>query len=160
MFTAVASTEVRAISSSHQLVRMKRARASLDIRHEIELGFDGICIADAHLVPMAISAFKENTKGRSWIRRDVGHCHITSRDLFSPSFGSITMMALRENIESALEYLEAWLAGQGSDAFGKRNQEHGFGRVVPSSAVAVDSPFRSSYVRAASQPLCGRMPHP
>lgn len=105
--------DVRAISASHQLVQ-ERARAPLDIRHEIELGFDGVCIADAHLVPMAISAFKENTKGRSWIRRDVGHCHITSRDLFSPSFGSITMMALRENIESALEYLEAWLAGQGS----------------------------------------------
>ena len=112
--------EVRAITS-HQLVQdglkrdnWERTRTSLDLRHEIELGFDGVCIADAHLVPMAISAFKENAKGRSWIRRDVGHCHITSRDLFSPSFGSITMMALRENIESALEYLEAWLAGQGS----------------------------------------------
>jgi malate synthase len=110
--------DVRAITSSPQLVqddlKRDRARASLDIRHEIELGFDGICIADAHLVPTALSAFKEHAKGRSWIRRDVGHCHITSRDLFSPSFGSITMMALRENIESALEYLEAWLAGQGS----------------------------------------------
>jgi malate synthase len=113
--------EVRAISSSPQLVQdglkrdhWERARTSLDIRHEIELGFDGVCIADAHLVPMALSAFKENAKGRSRIRRDVGHCHITSRDLFSPSFGSITMMALRENVESALEYLEAWLAGQGS----------------------------------------------
>ncbi len=105
--------EIRAISSSHQLVQ-ERARVPLDIRHEIELGFDGVCIADAHLVPMAITAFKENAKGRSWIRRDVAHCHITSRDLFSPSFGSITMMALRENIESALEYLEAWLAGEGS----------------------------------------------
>jgi malate synthase len=102
--------DVRAISSSPQL----RSRTSLDIRHEIELGFDGICIADAAFVPIALSAFKEKTRGRSWTRRDVGHCHITSRDLFSPSFGSITMMALRENVESALEYLEAWLAGRGS----------------------------------------------
>lgn len=105
--------DVRAISSSPQLVQ-ERARATLDIRHDIELGFDGICIADAHLVPMAISAFEENARGRAWIRRDLGHCHITSRDLFSPAFGSITLMALRENVEAALEYLEAWLAGHGS----------------------------------------------
>ena len=158
--------EVRAISSSLQQFRIQggvrsdereQARASLDIQHEIELGFDGICIADPDLVPVASrhsSKPQEDVPGS-----DVEKCHITSRDLISPSFGSITMMALKENVESALVYLEAWLAGQGS-AFVTRSEEHGFGGVVPGSALAMASPFRSSYRRPSSQPVCDRMPHP
>jgi malate synthase len=113
--------DVRAISSSLQLVRddlikgkWEQERASLDIRHEIELGFDGICIADTDLIPVVLSAFKQTRRRRSPIGPAMGQCHITSRDLISRSFGRITMMALKENVESALEYLEAWLAGHGS----------------------------------------------
>jgi malate synthase len=113
--------EVRAISSSLQLVRddlgkakREHARESLDVRHEIELGFDGICVTDADLVPVALSAFEQARKRRFPIGAAAGQCHITSRDLISPSFGRITMIALKENVESALEYLEAWLAGHGS----------------------------------------------
>ena len=111
--------EVRAISSSLQLVRddLRKAKgkwASLDIRHEIELGFDGICVTDADLVPVALSAFELARKRRTSIGAAAGQCHITSRDLISPSFGRITMIALKENVDSALEYLEGWLAGHGS----------------------------------------------
>lgn len=111
--------EVRAISSSLQLVpdEMRKAKgeqASLDIRQEIELGFDGICVTDPDLVPVALSGFETAKKKRSSMGAAAGQCHITSRDLISPSFGRITMIALKENVESALEYLEAWLAGHGS----------------------------------------------
>jgi malate synthase len=111
--------EVRAISSSLQLVRddMRNAtgeQASLDIRQEIDLGFDGICVTDADLIPVALSGFEQARKRRSPMGAATGQCHITSRDLISPSFGRITMIALKENVESALEYLEAWLAGHGS----------------------------------------------
>jgi malate synthase len=100
--------QVRAISSSLQL------KASLDIRQEIELGFDGMCVTDPDLVPVALSGFEQTRKRRSPMGAAAGQCHITSRDLISPSFGRITMIALKENVESALEYLEAWLAGHGS----------------------------------------------
>ncbi len=113
--------QVRAISSSLQLVRedlgeakRQHGRESLDIRHEIELGFDGICVTDAGLVSVALSAFEQTRKRRSPIMAAAGQCYITSRDLISPSFGRITMIALKENVESALEYLEGWLAGHGS----------------------------------------------
>ena len=101
--------QVRAISSSLQLPRAPQA--PLNIEHEIELGFDAVCVDDADLVPAAITAFKQAAQRRCPQRHALGPCHITSRDLLSPSFGKITMTALRENVESVLEYLQAWLAG-------------------------------------------------
>jgi malate synthase len=119
---------VRAISSGLQqfgvadgLKRNDReeARISLEIQHEIELGFDGICLADPDLIPAALSTFKQTARRRRPTGPAIGKCHITARDLISPSLGRITMMALKENVESALVYLEAWLAGHGS-ALGAR----------------------------------------
>ncbi len=90
------------------------ARAALEIRHEIELGFNTICIADADLIPAALSAFKQAARRRSPRGHDVGQCHITFHDLILPCYGKITMTALNENVELALECLEGWLAGRGS----------------------------------------------
>jgi malate synthase len=120
--------KVRAISSSVQQFRTQdtetkdereKARVSLEIQHEIELGFDGICVADPDLVPVALSTFRKTKKRHRATGPHVGKCHITPRDLISPSLGRITMTALKENVESALVYLEGWLAGQGS-ALGAR----------------------------------------
>jgi malate synthase len=147
--------EVGAISSSLQLVRddMRKAtreqgRESLDVRHEIELGFDGICVTDAGLVPVALSAFEQTRKRRVPIGAAAGQCHITARDLISPSFGKITMMALKENVESALEYLEGWLAGHGSArlASGIRNM---------ASAELCRAQLRQ-WIRHSARLSCGR----
>jgi malate synthase len=113
---------IRAISSSVQQLRTQgmktrdereRTNLSLEFQHEIELGFDGICVCDPDLVPVALSAFSK-TKKRPRATGHVGKCHITARDLVAPSLGRVTMAALKENVESALIYLEGWLAGQGS----------------------------------------------
>jgi malate synthase len=118
--------KIRAISSSVQQFRMQdtgrrgelgEARVSLEIQHEIELGFDGICVADPDLVPVALSTFSK-TKKRRATGPHMGKCHITARDLISPSLGKITMTALKENVESALVYLEGWLAGSALGARG------------------------------------------
>jgi malate synthase len=115
--------KIRAISSSVQQFRTlgtgtrderEQARLSLEFQHEIESGFDGICVGDPDLVPAALSAFKKTRKRQHATGPHVGKCHITARDLTSPSLGRITMTALKENVESALVYLEGWLAGQGS----------------------------------------------
>jgi malate synthase len=120
--------KVRAISSSVRQFRTQdtgtkdereQARVSLEIQHEIELGFDGICVADPDLVLVALSTFRKTKKRQHATGPNVGKCHITERDLMSPSLGRITMTALKENVESALVYLEGWLAGQGS-ALGAR----------------------------------------
>jgi len=120
--------KVRAISSSVQQFRKQdtgtrdereQASVSLEIQHEIELGFDGICVADPDLVPVALSTFRKTKKRQRATGPHAEKCHITARDLISPSLGRITMTALKENVESALVYLEGWLAGQGS-ALGAR----------------------------------------
>ena len=117
------SIRVHAVSSDLQQFRMQgdvrsdereQARASLEIQHEIELGFDGICLSDPGLIPVALSTFTQTTRRHRSTRSAVGKCHVTARDLISPSVGRITMTALKENVESALVYLEAWLAGRGS----------------------------------------------
>jgi malate synthase len=119
--------KLRAISSSLQQFRTQddagrdhreQARVSLDIQHEIELGFDGICVADPSLIPVALSTFKQPRRHRP-TGPAVAKCHITARDLISPSLGRITMTALKDNVESALVYLEGWLGGRGS-ALGAR----------------------------------------
>jgi len=115
--------KIRAISSSVQQFRTQgmktrdereQAKVSLEFQHEIELGFDGICICDPDLVPVALSAFRKTEKRQRATGPHVGKCHITVRDLISPSLGRVTMTALKENVESALVYLEGWLAGQGA----------------------------------------------
>jgi malate synthase len=120
--------KIRAISSSVQQFRTQdtgsrdergEARVSLEIQHEIELGFDGICVADPDLVPVALSTFRKTRKRHRAIGPHLGKCHITARDLISPSLGGrITMPALKENVDSALVYLEGWLAGSASGARG------------------------------------------
>ena len=115
--------KIRAISSSVQQFRTQgagtkdereQARVSLEFQHEIELGFDGICVGDPDLVPVALSTFRKTNKRQRATAPHAGKCHITARDLTSPSLGRITMTALKENVESALVYLEAWIAGRGS----------------------------------------------
>jgi malate synthase len=118
---------LRAISSSVQQFRTldtggryerEEARASLEIQHEIELGFDGICLADPDLVPVALSTFRKTRKRHHATGPNAGKCHITPRDLASPSLGRVTMTALKENVESSLVYLEGWLAGSALGARG------------------------------------------
>jgi malate synthase len=115
--------KVRAISSSVQQFQTQgartkdereQARVSLEFQQEIELGFDGICVSDPDLVPVALSIFRKSAKRQRATGPRAGKCHITTRDLISPSLGRITMTALKENVESSLVYLAGWLAGQGS----------------------------------------------
>jgi malate synthase len=112
--------KIRAVSYSVQQFRTQdtrrrdereEARISLEIQHEIELGFDGICVADPDLVPVALSTFRKTKKRHHATGPHAGKCHITQRDLISPSLGRVTMRALKENVETALVYLEGWLAG-------------------------------------------------
>jgi malate synthase len=101
---------IRAISSWLPQLRV-RGSVSLNMRHEVARGFDGICVADAGLVPVARAAFEQAAKDGPSVEPLERHCYITSGALISRVHGKITMVALRENVELALEHLEAWLSG-------------------------------------------------
>jgi malate synthase len=82
----------------------------LNLQNEIDLGFDGICVSEPKLVPVLLSAFKQRTKEQPFVGSGTEECFITTRDLVSPPFGTITMKAIKENVEVALQYLEAGLS--------------------------------------------------
>jgi malate synthase len=101
---------IHAISSWLPQLRA-RGGACLNMRHEVARGFDGISVADANLVPVARAAFEQAAKDAPSMEPLERDCYITSGALISRVHGKITMVALKENVELALEHLEAWLSG-------------------------------------------------
>jgi malate synthase len=89
--------------------KLESRYAPLDLENEIDLGFDGICVSEPKLVPVLLAAFKRRTKAQPLVGSGTEQCFITTRDLVSPPFGKITMTAIRENVEVALEYIEVGL---------------------------------------------------
>jgi malate synthase len=89
---------------------------------EIEMGFDGIRVADIDFVAIALSAFEGPVKARPNTGMTKSQCYISSGDLLSRAFGQVTMASLQENVQSILEYLDAWLTGDGSIRIGNRTE--------------------------------------
>ncbi|MEZ4630572.1 MAG: malate synthase A [Deinococcales bacterium] len=96
---------------------MKQVRADKD--REAQDGFDGSWVAHPDLVPVAMAAFdavlgdKPNQKDR--LREDV---KVNARDLvnFHIEGAKISEAGLRLNINVAIQYLNAWLMGNGAAA--------------------------------------------
>jgi malate synthase len=101
---------IHAISSWLPQLRV-RGSVCLNMRHEVARGFDGISVSNAELVPVARTAFAEAAKESPSMGPLERQCYITSGALISRVHGKITMVALKENVELALENLEAWLSG-------------------------------------------------
>lgn len=93
-------------------VREDKLRESRD-------GFDGTWVAHPDLVPVAMEVFDhylgEKPHQKDRLREDV---KVSAADLlnFKISGGRITEQGLRQNINVALQYLEAWLRGTGAVA--------------------------------------------
>ena len=92
------------------------AKVKADKEREATYGHDGTWVAHPGLVPVALEAFDRLMPGANQIstkkRDDVT---VTAADLikFDPE-GPITETGLRLNINVAIQYIGAWLAGQGA----------------------------------------------
>jgi malate synthase len=92
------------------------AKVKADKEREATYGHDGTWVAHPGLVPVALEAFNRLMPGANQIatkkREDV---HTTAADLvtFEPE-GPITERGLRLNISVGIQYVGAWLAGQGA----------------------------------------------
>jgi malate synthase len=92
------------------------AKVKADKEREANYGHDGTWVAHPGLVPVAKEAFDRLMPARNQIatakREDV---HVTAADLlrFEPE-RPITEKGLRLNINVAIQYIGAWLAGQGA----------------------------------------------
>jgi malate synthase len=84
-----------------------------DKLREVKAGHDGTWVAHPGLVPVAKAIFDEYMKTPNQIHVKRDDVHITAKDLLEPPKGEITEQGLRLNINVGLQYLEAWLRGNG-----------------------------------------------
>jgi malate synthase len=84
-----------------------------DKLREVKAGHDGTWVAHPGLVPIAKDIFDEymKTPNQLHVKRD--DVSITPQDLLAVPTGDITEEGLRVNVDVGIQYLEAWLRGNG-----------------------------------------------
>ena len=89
------------------------AKVRADKEREAGDGHDGTWVAHPALVPIAREVFDEHMPAphqKDKLRDDV---HVTAADLLRVPKGKITEEGLRNNISVAIQYMAAWLSGNG-----------------------------------------------
>ena len=88
-------------------------RVRADKLREVTDGHDGTWVAHPGLVPVAREIFDAHMKGPNQIDRARNGVTVTRDDLLSVPVGTRTDAGLRHNIRVGVQYLEAWLRGNG-----------------------------------------------
>ena len=93
-------------------IAIEKVRA--DKLREATDGCDGTWVAHPGLVEVAKAVFDEHMPGPNQIHRQRDDVHVTARDLldFQPE-QPITEAGLRNNVSVGIQYIGAWLAGNG-----------------------------------------------
>lgn len=89
------------------------AKVLADKEREATDGHDGTWVAHPGLVPVALKAFDKHMPQPNQISRQREDVNVTAKDLLSVPTGTVTEEGLRGNIRVGLQYLEAWLGGNG-----------------------------------------------
>ncbi len=84
-----------------------------DKEREAGDGHDGTWVAHPGLVPVALKAFDKIMPTPNQISRQREDVNVTAKDLLRPPEGAITEDGLRANMRVGIQYLEAWLGGNG-----------------------------------------------
>jgi len=92
-------------------IALEKVRA--DKLREVEAGHDGTWVAHPGLVPIAKAVFDEHMPGPNQISRLREDVHVAAADLLQVPTGEITQAGLELNIDVGIQYLEAWLRGNG-----------------------------------------------
>ena len=89
------------------------AKVRADKKREAEDGHDGTWVAHPGLVAVAREEFDRAMPGPNQIGKTRKDDSITARDLLSVPEGTITEEGLRTNVRVGVQYMEAWLQGNG-----------------------------------------------
>jgi len=89
------------------------AKVRADKLREVTDGHDGTWVAHPGLVPVARAAFAEKMRGPNQLERLREDVAVTRDDLLRIPEGTPTEAGLRHNIRVGVQYLAAWLGGQG-----------------------------------------------
>ena len=84
-----------------------------DKKREASAGHDGTWVAHPGLSIIALEAFNEEMPDANQIHKKIEDPEISAQDLLKVPSGNITEKGLRHNIKVGLQYLEAWLSGNG-----------------------------------------------
>ena len=90
---------------------MEKVRA--DKLREVRAGHDGTWVAHPGLVPVAMDIFNAGMPGPNQLQVMREEVRVIAADLLRPHQGTRTAAGLRLNIDVGLQYLAAWLGGQG-----------------------------------------------
>jgi malate synthase len=85
-----------------------------DKLREVKAGHDGTWVAHPGLVGVAKQVFDEYMPQPNQIDRKREEVHVTAKDLLAIPKGTITEDGLRLNVDVGIQYLEAWLRGNGA----------------------------------------------
>jgi len=90
---------------------LEKVRA--DKQREVTDGHDGTWVAHPGLVPIAKEIFDTYMSSLHQIHTKRKDVQVTAADLLTVPSGQITERGLRTNIDVAIQYIEAWLRGNG-----------------------------------------------
>jgi malate synthase len=88
-------------------------KVTADKLREVGDGHDGTWVAHPALVPVAREVFDAHMRGPNQIANARADVKVTARDLLTVPEGPISEAGLRMNIDVGVQYLEAWLGGNG-----------------------------------------------
>jgi malate synthase len=89
------------------------AKVRADKEREVQDGHDGTWVAHPALVPLAKEIFDAHMPGPNQLDRLREDDHVVAADLLQVVKGKITEAGVRENISVGLQYMTAWLDGNG-----------------------------------------------
>jgi malate synthase len=89
------------------------AKVRADKRREVLAGHDGTWVAHPALVEIARAEFAREMHGPNQLHRLREDVHVTDAMLLASPGGTPTEAGLRLNIRVGIQYLEAWLRGNG-----------------------------------------------
>ncbi|MEW5848139.1 MAG: malate synthase A [Myxococcota bacterium] len=89
------------------------AKVRADKLREVKDGHDGTWVAHPGLVPVARQIFDEHMPGENQLQVLRDDVTVTREELLQVPRGARTEAGLRHNVRVGIQYLEAWLRGQG-----------------------------------------------
>jgi malate synthase len=89
------------------------AKVRADKLREVQNGHDGTWVAHPGLVPIAREIFDAHMKGKNQLDKLRDDLTIKRADLLAVPTGERTEHGLRHNVRVGIQYIEAWLRGEG-----------------------------------------------
>ncbi len=89
------------------------SKVKADKLREVKLGHDGTWVAHPGLIPIAMSIFDEHMPTPNQVENTRDDVNITQEDLLKVPEGTITEAGVRNNINVCIQYMAAWMEGNG-----------------------------------------------